>query len=211
MTASPPTITPAPHPGGVRGVLEDRRYRRFMERSLRRALTPPPPEAFGAFGAGSVIVPPTRLVNPSHIFIGAGVVIHEFSWLSVQVGYFDDVTTRLLIHDGVRIGRFTQISMCGEVEIGEEAMISDQVLIADTFHEPHPMIRPNDVPLARPQPVRIGPGAVVDLGAAILPGVTVGENAYVCASSVVTTDVPAGATVTGNPARLIEQPAVGRG
>jgi acetyltransferase-like isoleucine patch superfamily enzyme len=210
MSATAPIITPASHPGGIRGFLEDRRYRRFMERSLHRALTPPPPEAFGAFGPGSIIVPPTRLVNPSRIFIGTGVVIHEGSWLSVEPGRFDDVTTRLVIGDFVKIGRYTQISMCGEVEIGQEALISDQVLIADTFHEPHATVRPNDTPLARPKRTTIGAGAALDLGSTILPGVSVGENAYVCAAAVVTADVPAGATVAGNPARVVSGPTVAR-
>lgn len=174
-----------------------------MDRSLHRALTPPPREAFGSFGRGSVIVPPARLVNPAHIFIGDGVVIHEGTWMSVEPGRWDDVETRLTIGDLVRIGRFCQISMVGVVEIGAGAIISDEVLIADTFHEPDHGLSPDDAPLARPRRVTIGAGALIDLGAAILPGVTVGENAYVRAGAVVTADVPAGATVEGNPAGVV--------
>ena len=37
----------------------------------------------------------------------------------------------------------------------------------------------------------------------ILPGVTIGEGALVGAGSVVVHDVPAGAVVAGNPARVI--------
>ena len=40
-------------------------------------------------------------------------------------------------------------------------------------------------------------------GAIILPGVTIGDDAIVGAGSVVTRDVPAGATVVGNPARVV--------
>jgi maltose O-acetyltransferase len=39
-------------------------------------------------------------------------------------------------------------------------------------------------------------------GAIILPGVTIGNDALVGAGSVVTRDVPAGATVVGDPARV---------
>ena len=37
----------------------------------------------------------------------------------------------------------------------------------------------------------------------LLPGVTIGANSLVGAGSVVTKDVPAGAIVAGNPARVI--------
>src|SRR5271170_2421802 len=46
-------------------------------------------------------------------------------------------------------------------------------------------------------------GASIGSGATLLCGITVGENALVGAGSVVTKDVPAGAVVAGNPARLI--------
>jgi UDP-2-acetamido-3-amino-2,3-dideoxy-glucuronate N-acetyltransferase len=46
-------------------------------------------------------------------------------------------------------------------------------------------------------------GASIGSGATLLGGITVGENAIVGAGSVVTKDVPAGATVAGNPARVV--------
>ena len=46
-------------------------------------------------------------------------------------------------------------------------------------------------------------GASIGSGATILSNVVIGENAIVGAGSVVTRDVPAGAVVAGNPARVL--------
>jgi acetyltransferase-like isoleucine patch superfamily enzyme len=48
-------------------------------------------------------------------------------------------------------------------------------------------------------------GASIGSGATLLGGITVNENAIVGAGSVVTKDVPAHATVAGNPARLLQR------
>ena len=50
-------------------------------------------------------------------------------------------------------------------------------------------------------------GASIGSGATLLGGITVGENAIVGAGSVVTQNVAAGATVAGNPARVISSRA----
>lgn len=48
-------------------------------------------------------------------------------------------------------------------------------------------------------------GASIGSGVTLLGGVTIGENAIIGAGSVVTKDVPAGATVAGNPARVLSR------
>jgi acetyltransferase-like isoleucine patch superfamily enzyme len=46
-------------------------------------------------------------------------------------------------------------------------------------------------------------GAAIGSGATLLCGITIGERATVGAGSVVTKDVPPGAVVAGNPARIL--------
>jgi len=53
-------------------------------------------------------------------------------------------------------------------------------------------------------PTLVKRGASIGSGAVLLCGITVGENAMIGAGSVVTKDVPPGATVAGNPARIVQ-------
>jgi serine O-acetyltransferase len=53
----------------------------------------------------------------------------------------------------------------------------------------------------------LGAGVDVGAGAVILGGVTIGDRARIGANAVVLTDVPAGATAVGVPARIVGAPA----
>ena len=52
----------------------------------------------------------------------------------------------------------------------------------------------------------VGDGALIGAGASILPGKTVGSWATVAMGAAVFTEVPAGTTVLGNPARVVMPP-----
>jgi len=52
-------------------------------------------------------------------------------------------------------------------------------------------------------PTLVKQRAAIGTGAVLLGGITIGQGAVVGAGSVVTRDVPAGAVVAGNPARVL--------
>jgi acetyltransferase-like isoleucine patch superfamily enzyme len=178
------------------------RARRKTARDLRRGTVPPPPSAFGAFGA-SYIVPPVRVDNPRFIFIGDGVHVLEFAWFSI-FKMFDDIDPRFEVGDRTRIGRYCQFSCVGDIIIERNVGISDCVLLADTAHSyENPEAAWFEQEMMRPERITIRTGAVVGFGAIVLPGVTIGRNAYVQDNAVVNVDVPDGAVVRGNPARVV--------
>lgn len=90
-----------------------------------------------------------------------------------------------------------------EIRIGDMTQIGPQAQILAADHPRDPAER--DAGLENGRPVTIGRNCWIGAAALILPGVTVGDDAIVGAGAVVTRDVPAGATVVGNPARVIRR------
>lgn len=81
------------------------------------------------------------------------------------------------------------------IDIGDGALIGPDVKIYTGFH-----VGPDLE--TRHEAVFIGQRVWIGGGAIILPGITIEDRAIIGAGSVVTRNVPAGATVMGNPARI---------
>lgn len=195
---------------GVRRRVTDERHIRRLSAQAARHLTPPPPSAFAAFGTNSVIGAPARVTMPEAISIGQGVVIHEHAWISV-VAAVEGYTPKLSIGDGTHIDRLCHIACVGEIEIGCDVLMGERVLIGDTYHRYDDVTRPIiEQPMAEPRRVVIEDGSHIGLAALLMPGVTVGQGAYVGAGAVVTRDVPPRSLVIGNPARVIRRYDEGR-
>jgi serine O-acetyltransferase len=121
----------------------------------------------------------------------------ELFFLARFVNHVGRMLTAIDVHPGAEIGRNFFIDH-GFVVIGETAEIGDDVTIYQqvtlggtnpTSGEPgkrHPTIRD---------------GAIIGSGAQVLGPITVGARARIGANSVVTRDVPPGATMVGIPAR----------
>ena len=151
------------------------------------------------------------LVN---VRVGPGVKIFSFvNAYGCEIGAQTKIGTFVEIQKNARIGRNCKISshtfICEGVEIGDEVFVGHNVsFINDKF----PRAANADGSMQtetdwKVMPTRVGRGASIGTSATILCGVTIGEGAIIGAGSVVTKDVPAGATVAGNPARPLRRQA----
>ncbi len=116
----------------------------------------------------------------------------------------DDVSvgTNAVLEFGNRIGNRVRIhSGCflEMVTIEDDVFVGPNVVFTD---DPHPMNCPRYKECKGGAVVRRL--ARIGANSTILPGVEIGENALVGAGSVVVANVPAGAVVAGNPARVIK-------
>ena len=126
-----------------------------------------------------------------------------------EIGDETRIGTFVEIQKGARIGARCKISshtfICEGVTIESEVFIGHNVtFVNDRF----PRATTDDgAPQTEAdwacQTTLVRHGASIGSGTTILGGVTIGERAMVGAGSVVTRDVPAGATVAGNPARIL--------
>jgi maltose O-acetyltransferase len=136
-------------------------------------------ERLAAVGDGAVIRPPFHCDYGFNIRLGAG------AFLNFNCVILDVV----------------------EVTIGDCTQIGPGAHILTADHPRDPALRASGLEFGRP--IRIGRNVWIGAGAIILPGVSIDDDALIGAGSVVTRDVPAGATAFGNPARM--QPRALRG
>jgi serine O-acetyltransferase len=121
----------------------------------------------------------------------------RFFFLARLVNHWSRLWTAIDIHPGAEIGRNFFIDH-GFSVIGETSVIGDDVTIYQcvTLGGTNPV---NGIPGKR-HPTILD-GAVIGSGAQVLGPITVGEGSRIGANAVVTRDVPAGATMTGIPAK----------
>lgn len=128
-----------------------------------------------------------------------------------------------VIGDDTKIGPFVEIQKNAFIgkscKIQSHTFICEGVTIEDNVFVGHGVMFTNDIyPKATAQngemqteadwkviPTLVKKGASIGSNATLLCGITIGENSMVGAGSVVTTDVPDGGVVAGNPARIIQK------
>lgn len=128
---------------------------------------------------------------------GHGALVREENRIGddVSIGSHSVVEHHVVIGDRVRIHSNAFIPEFSVLEEG--AWVGPGVIFTNAAYPLSPSAKAN---LRGPH---LLPGAKIGAGAVLLPGVTIGRNALVGAGAVVVHDVPDGAVVVGNPARVI--------
>ena len=142
--------------------------------------------------------------------LGKNVRLYAFVNLyGCEIGDETSIGTFVEIQKGVRVGARCRIQshtfICEGVTIEDEVFVGHNVNFLNdrwpaAVNDDGSVRTPGDWRLERTVVKR---RATVGTGAIILPGVIVGEGAVVGAGAVVTKDVPAGAVIAGNPARVL--------
>lgn len=146
------------------------------------------------------------------VILGQGARIFGFVNLyGCEIGDESKIGTFVEIQRGAKIGRRCKISshtfICEGVTIEDEVFIGHGVMFTNDLF---PRATNADGSLQTADdwkclPTLVKKGAAIGSNATLLCGITIGERAVVGAGSVVTKDVPAGAVVAGNPARVLRK------
>jgi acetyltransferase-like isoleucine patch superfamily enzyme len=160
-------------------------------------------------GELKTIIGPNATIR-SHTVIYAGNRIGA----KFQTGNKANIRESNEIGDNVSVGTLSVIEH--HVQIGNNVRIHTQVFIPEySILEDNSWLGPNVVLTNAKYPQSPGikeslkgpivkKGGKIGANSTILPGIVIGENALVGAGSVVVADVPDGAVVVGNPARIIK-------
>jgi acetyltransferase-like isoleucine patch superfamily enzyme len=149
-----------------------------------------------------------------HAVLRSGTIIY----CDVIIGDHFQSGHNTLIREKTRIGNRTAVGTAtvidGNTSIGSGVSLQSMVYIpTNTTIEDHVFIGPNAVltndrypPSGCLEGPTIKTGAAIGANATILPGVCIGEGAFVAAGSIVTRDVPDYMMAIGVPARIKELP-----
>lgn len=146
------------------------------------------------------------------VVLGQGAVVRDFVNLyGCFIGENSRIGTFVEIQKNARIGRNCKISshtfICEGVTIEDGVFVGHGVVFVN---DKYPKAVNLDGSLQTDgdwecQATLVRAGASIGSGATILGGIVIGENALVGAGSTVTKDVPAGCTVVGNPAKILQK------
>ena len=137
--------------------------------------------------------------DSGHVQFGKYVCIYRDTTLLTGQSGAIEVGDKSSIHPRCHLAAYVQ-----PILIGQDVMIAANCSL---FSYDHGLAADKPIkqqPLRSKGPIAIGDQAWIGTGSILLSGVQIGAGAVVAAGSVVSRDVPDGAIVGGNPARLLK-------
>lgn len=146
------------------------------------------------------------------VTIGKGVIIEADSTIgnNVTIGDYCKIHHNVHIDNGVTIGKYCKIqnnnSIYEGVTLEDGVFVGTNVSFTNDMY-PRAIRRSDGLQVQKDdwelKTTRVCNGASIGAGAVIRCGITIGEWAMIGCGAVVLHDVPARATIVGNPARII--------
>jgi len=152
--------------------------------------------------------PVNGLHGLEYITIGYNFFAHTGLWLAAykQKEYSNP---KIVIGNNVCINYDCQITAINKIVIGDDVLIGSRCLITDHSHGDTTLeslkLKPLERPLISKGPVVIGNCVWIGSGAAIMPGVSIGNNCVIGANSVVTKNFSNNCVLAGAPAKIIKK------
>ena len=149
--------------------------------------------------------------------LGKNVRIYDFTNLyGCEIGDDVKIGTLVEIQKGSKIGNRCKVSshtfICEGVTLEDDVFIGHNVTF---INDRYPRATNGTGQLQTEADwncvaTLVKSGASIGSGATLMCGITIGENALVGAGSVVTKNVPPGAIVAGNPAKMVKSSWLGK-
>ena len=149
-----------------------------------------------------VVATRLRIRGPGRVEIGDGANLFAFSGKTRLDTRSPDAV--IVIGERSRVNE-THIQAVSRVEIGPDCILGRAHILDTDMHSLALDRRTNPDAWVRSEPVVIEGNVWVARGAAILPGVRIGAGSVVAYGAVVTSDVPPGVLVAGNPAQVVRE------
>ena len=89
------------------------------------------------------------------------------------------------------------------IYVGSHTLFGPNVVLATAGHPMLPELRKHGIQYN--MPIHIGENWWLGAGVIVVPGVTIGDNVVIGASSVVTKDIPSNSVAMGTPCRVVRQ------
>lgn len=89
------------------------------------------------------------------------------------------------------------------IYVGSHTLFGPNVVLATAGHPMMPELRKHGIQYN--MPIHIGENCWLGAGVIVVPGVTIGDNVVIGASSVVSKDIPSNSVAMGTPCRVVRQ------